>query len=311
MHGIARAEKLQDSNQSQTVSPDQQKQSQSYGNSSASQASKVSLSVDALFTISKVNQANSVVPSKYEQFFPTRDGFSAHNLASAIEDPSAQPFSRNRPLAEVAQAARANLDDKYQQMIDSGKPFNDNSFEGVDHQSLFGEFDRRALHAVASNEGGIFSENEQSTAKMYMSQQQALAMGLYRGPSRLESNFVQPLPGMRDHAEIAKASILFLDKVSNDEKSSIAWAHSRAVSQSHYEMEMNDRGQVAEDFTSENPLVRLLMEAFDNWSSRPGLTSIGNVENEDDLRKQPWFVGFEDQLDAAILRAKELYGVGD
>lgn len=72
-------------------------------------------------------------------------------------------------------------------------------------------------------------------------------------------------------------------------------------------MAVTDRGQVAEDFTSENPLVRLLMEAFDNWSYRPGLTSIGNVEN--DLRRQPLFMGHEDRLNDALERTRELYNV--
>ncbi|WP_162652992.1 hypothetical protein [Lentilitoribacter sp. Alg239-R112] len=310
LRDLANVEKTSSLSQSGPITPDQRQNGQANGRQLSSEASKVSLSVDALFSISKVNQANNVIPSKYEQFFPAREGYSVANLASAIENPAAQPFSQNRPFLEVAQAVRANLDIKYERMAENGQPFEKNTFEGIDKNSLFGELDRRALHAVASNEGGVFTDLEQRTAKSLMVQQQGLAMGRYSGPSRLADSYDKAVPpGMQDHAKIEKASILFLDKVSPEEKSSITWAHARAVSQSHYEMEMNDRGQIGEDFTSDNPLVRLLMEAFDNWSSRPGLTSIGNVENEDDLRKQPWFVGFEDRLDDVLARTRELYNV--
>ncbi len=308
LRDLANVEKTSSLSQSGPITPDQRQNGQANGRQLSSEASKVSLSVDALFSISKVNQANNVIPSKYEQFFPAREGFSVANLASAIENPAAQPFSQNRPFPEVAQAARANLDSKYEKMIESGKPFDSSSFEGVDHASLYGELDRRALHAVASNEGGIFSEKEQRIAKMYMSQQFGLATGSYNGPTRLAGNYSHPATGQPDQSKYA---VEFLDKVGVEEKSTISWAHTRAVNQWTYEMEMSKHGLDAENLTSENPLVQLIKAALDTWPDRPGVMGGGNVENENDLRRQPWFVGFEDQLDAAILRAKELYGVGD
>ena len=297
------AEQSQTPAKSRTDSADKQGQ----GQPSASEAVTVSISAEALLALSKSKENTSVVPSYYEQFFPTREGFSARNLAAAVEDPGAQPFSQNRAFAEVAQAARANLDGKYQQMRDSGQPFDKDSFEGVDWSSLLGELDRRALYAVASNEGGLFSEDEQDIAKSFMGNQQGLAMGLYAGPQSVRGNYSHP--AMLDGALSSKSSILFLEQVSAEEKSSVEWAHSRAVSQSHYEMEMDKRGDVAEDFTSEDPLVRLIKAALDAWPSRPGAVSIGNVESEEDLRAQPWFKGFEGQLDSAIARSRELYGV--
>lgn len=301
------AEKTRAPAQSRAVTADNQQQGQSSGQPSASEAVTISLSADALFALSQMTNKASVVPSYYEQFFPTREGFSARNLAAAVDDPGAQPFSQNRAFAEVAQAARANLNDKYQQMRESGQPFDKDSFEGVDWSSLFGELDRRALYAVASNEGGLFSEDEQLTARSFMSNQQGLAMGLYAGPQRLEGNYSHP--GMLDGALASKSAILFLEQVSAEEKSSVGWAHSRAVSQSHYEMEMEKRGEVAEDFTSEHPLVQLIKSALDTWPSRPGAVSIGNVESEEDLRAQPWFKDFESQLDSAIAKTRELYSV--
>ena len=301
----AEAEKTQ---ATRTVTADNQQQGQSSGQPPASEAVKITLSADALFALSQMNNKASAVPSHYEQFFPTREGFSARNLAAAVDDPGAQPFSQNRAFAEVAQASRANLDGKYQQMRDSGQPFDKDSFEGVDWSSLFGELDRRALFAVASNEGGLFSEDEQDIAKSFMGNQQGLAMGAYAGPQSVRGNYSHP--GMLDHAQSMKSGIHFMDAVSNEEKaSSFQWAEQRAVMQWSYEMEMEKRGEVAEDFTSEHPLVQLIKSALDTWPSRPGAVSIGNVESEEDLRAQPWFKGFEGQLDSAIAKTRELYGV--
>lgn len=153
LRGLTNIEQTSSAEQSETVTPDQRQNGQANGRKLPSEASKVSLSIDALFSISKANQANNVIPSKYVQFFPARKGYSVANLALGVEDPAAQPFSQNRPFAEVAQAARASLDGKYEKMSKSGKPFED-----IDRYSAFGEFDRRALYAVTSNEGGLFSE---------------------------------------------------------------------------------------------------------------------------------------------------------
>lgn len=307
---LTNVEKSQSTSQSQTVSADQQRQSQSYGNSSASQASKVSLSADALFTLTTVSQSESIVPNKYEQFFPTRDGFSVSNLAAAVDDPSAEPFTQNRPFSEVIQATRENLDSKYQQMEDSGQAYEKNTFEGVDRSALFGELDRRALYAVASNQGGLFSEDEQKSAQTFMTRQQGLSAGFYSGPQRLEANYSHS--AMQDGVLKSKASIQFLDQVSPEEKSSMTWAYSRAVAESHYEIQMSDRGEVGEDLSSENPLVQLIKAALDAWADRPDITGTGsNVNSKEDLLKEPWFLLFEDQLDDAIAKTQELYGVSE
>ena len=298
------AEQSQAPAKSRTDTADKQGQ----GQPSASEAVTVSISAEALLALSKSKENTSVVPSYYEQFFPTREGFSAHNLAAAVEDPGAQPFSQNRAFAEVAEAARANLDGKYQQMRDSGQPFDKDSFEGVDWSSLFGELDRRALYAVASNEGGLFSEDEQDIAKSFMGNQQGLAMGAYAGPQSVRGNYSHP--GMLDHAQSMKSGIQFRDAVSNEEKaSSFEWAEQRAVMQWSYENEMAERGEMPEEIDTEHPLVKLIKAAYETWEHRPGVMGNGNIRNEEDLRAQPWFKGFEGQLDSAIAKTRELYGV--
>lgn len=159
--------------------------------------------------------------STYSKYMPTRDGYSSANLALGVKDPSAEPFSQKRPLAEVANAARENLNQKYQSMKQSGKPYNFDSLEGVDSNSAFGELDRRALFAIKENIGGQFSKQEQDLAQSFMSNQEGLAMGLYSGPSRLEGDFTDSFGG--DYVARFKAYEAFLDKVPADEKASGDW----------------------------------------------------------------------------------------
>ncbi|HEX9881882.1 MAG TPA: hypothetical protein VGA65_05185 [Hyphomicrobium sp.] len=266
------------------------------------------MSADAILVLASAAPTLHSKSSYYERFFPTRDGFSATNLAAAVSDPSAQPFAQNRSFAAVAEAARARLDEKYQQMSETGLPFNTDSYEGIDSSSAFGEFDRRALYAVASNEDGLFSEREQRIATTLMSRQQGLAMALYNGPTRLAGDFVHP--SMVDRAQSLKSGMRFLDGVSSEEKAgSFAWAEQRAATQWSYENEMAGRGAVPEDFATEHPIARLIRDALEAWEHRPGVASKGGVESEADLRRQPWLQGLEDQLDQAIAQTQELYGV--
>ncbi len=292
---------------SATADSSKEKDSQSLGQGARTGAGTVALSADAILVLSSTAPAPVSRSSYYERFFPTRDGFPAANLADAVTDPSAEPFSQNRPFAEVAEAARATLDEKYLQMNESGQPYDTNSYEGIDSSSAFGEFDRRALYAVASNEGGLFSEREQKIAISLMSRQQGLAMALYNGPSRLAGEFIHP--SMVDHAQSMLSGIRFLDGVSVEEKAgSVAWAEQRAATQWSYENEMAGRGKVPEPVGTEHPLVQLIKAAMEARENRPGFVTKGSIETAADLLEQPWFQGFEDQLADAIAQTRQLYG---
>lgn len=246
--------------------------------------------------------------SYLEQFRPTREGFSARNLTLGIADPSAQPFSQERPFEEVATAARENLDAKYAAMQESGEPYGTNSAEGMDTYSLFGDLDRRALYAVSSNEGGQFTEEEQSTARDLMIGQQGMAMGLYHGPTRLMGEFTEGI--QRDHEQGYKSGIEYLDQVSSEEKAtSVEWAYQRAAVQRGYEDQVEARGGIAENAASGHPLVALIRAAFDSWEDHSGLMNKGNIESADDLRERAWFEPFADRLDRAIAETRDLYGI--
>ncbi len=299
----------------------------------------VSLSVEAQMVVaSAATAAESTPTSRFAAYFPTRDGKPVTALANAVENPGAQSSSAGLTLPEAAKDARARMDAQYDAMKASGKPFDANAFEGRDWNTVMGDLDRRSLYAISSNTGGLFSEEEQDTARSMMVQQQGLAMGLYSGPTRLAGTFNDPFNG--DMAAHMKAGVKFLDGVSDEEKTSVDWAMDRAGAQYNYEAAhrntrdeldavngetplqkllraaaktikgkpSRDRTDGMENLDSDNPLAKLVKSAVDTMINNParGITH-GLVRTAEDLKDQPWFKGFESQLDTAIQQTKEMY----
>lgn len=157
--------------------------------------------------------------------------------------------STTKPFAEVALDARSSLDASYEagglatdMYTNRTGSFRRDVFDAMD-------FDRRTLYAIASNEGGQFSEVEMHAAKSAMHDQLANAMVAARG-----------LTG-HDHVAGFKAAIEFLDRAASpEEKASFDWAKERAAAQSSYELKTKGRG---EDVGSNSPVVKLLMAAYD------------------------------------------------
>lgn len=206
-------------------------------------------------------------PNGYELYMPVRPGYSSTNLALAVTDPSAEPFSSGLTKAQVAEAARKAIDARYAQMAEEGKPFDFNSFEGVDSYSAFGDLDRRALNAIHTDRSGLFSEREKAIAGSLMSQQQGLAMGLYAGPTRLKGTFDHSPavlnPGPEAFMRLAKATVEWLDKLSHDEKTtSPIWVEQRAGNQWVYEHFATGLGLVPEDLGSGFPFVDMYLRAL-------------------------------------------------
>jgi len=261
---------------------------------------------DAGLQAAKHDVANGAT-QYYEQFMPTYEGFSAANISAGIADPGMETFSAGKSFDQVAIDVRASLDNNYDRLDSIGKPYNVNSARAIDRNSLVGDLDRRALQAVVSNEGGLFTKEEQTVAQSKMRQQQSLAMGLYSGQISDKDKFIDPFLG--DKAEKFKAGIEFLDQVSNEEKAdSIEFAYQRAGLQRAYENVVRERGGTPEDFSTDHPLVSLLFNALNsaNGDLERGQTS-GNIVDMDDLRRQPWFEGFTSRLDGAIRKTRDIY----
>jgi hypothetical protein len=151
-------------------------------------------------------------------FFPVRKGMNADALVLGVTQPGAVSSSKDKTFPEVAADARKRMDVKYAQMKAGEKPY-DASVE--DKNALMGDLDRRSLNAVATNEGGKFSSDEQEAAKALMQQQARLAAGHYSGPEDQKKNWKDPFAN--DPIGRAKAALNFLDNMSPEEKTKPEW----------------------------------------------------------------------------------------
>lgn len=276
--------------------------------SSAAVTDTVSLSPE---TANAIASGTNKPINGFNKYFPVRAGFTSTALSNAVTEPGMQTRSAGKNFNEVALDARAGMDAKYAAMSASGKPYDPNSREGVDSAALMGELDRRSLYAVSSNTGGLFTQGEQSTANTYMNQQLGLAMGLYAGPIRLAGEFAvaygktPTLTG--DNASVGMDGVLFLDKVSNEEKSSVLWAMNRASAQRAYESGMEQMGRTPENLDSDIPLVKLIRAAMATMQNDPGRgITTGSITNAAELKNQAWFKGFESRLDGALMETESL-----
>ena len=244
----------------------------------------------------------------YSRFFPTRDGEPATALAAAVADPGRESSSAGLNAQEVAADARARMDAKYEEMEAAGRPFGSDNYEGKDWYELTGDLDRRSLNAVATNAEGLFSSDEQDMARSIMYQQQGLATGVYGGPTSQKGYYVDTFAG--DTQDRMEATVAFLDKVSADEKATVAWASSRASAQIAYQNSGRTQIGLAKRLDSELPLVQLITSAMDTAQGdmSRGLTR-STIHTAEDLQRQPWFQGFEGRLSQAINDTATLLGV--
>lgn len=156
--------------------------------------------------------------ANFSVYFPARPGMAADALVLGVSQPGAVSSSKGKTFSEVAFDTRARLDDKYALMKSTGKPYDGSD---TDRNSLLGDLDRRSLYAVATNQGGQFSAEEQLAAKGLMRQQERLATGYYSGPEDQQKNFTDPYAN--DPVGRARAALAFLDSMSPEEKAAPGW----------------------------------------------------------------------------------------
>ncbi|KJZ36911.1 MULTISPECIES: hypothetical protein [Pseudomonas] len=151
-------------------------------------------------------------------YFPVRAGMNADALVLGASKPGAVSSSKDKTFPEVAADARKRMDEKYAQMTASGQPY---AKTDEDRNALFGDLDRRSLNAVATNEGGKFTADEQASAQALMRQQGRLATGYYSGPADQEKNWKDSFAN--DPVARAHAALDFLDNMSPEEKNTPQW----------------------------------------------------------------------------------------
>ncbi|MBP2232585.1 hypothetical protein J2847_005916 [Azospirillum agricola] len=159
-----------------------------------------------------------------------------------------EPSTGKKDFATVAKDARASLDAAYEKI---GRA-TDMYTTDAEWKTAIAGLDRRSLYAIASNQGGQFSEIEQGAAKTSMSKQVDTAMGLD-----------DPVAAANLTSAMSKAEIQFLEGVSDEEKTSFDWAKRRASAQFGYEILSKREGQEPENLDSENPIVKLIKGGLD------------------------------------------------
>jgi len=109
-----------------------------------------------------------------------------------------------------------------------------------------------------------------------------------------------------------------LDNVSSEEKSSLEWAIGRANAQIAYENAAEVENKVPEKLDSEDPIVQLITAAMKAMKHHPNTAwTTGSLTTLDDLKRQPWFKGYESKLDQVmqqmrdkpLLQSDEKFGV--
>jgi hypothetical protein len=155
-------------------------------------------------------------------YFPVRPGMNADALVLGVANPGAVSSSKDKTFSEVATDARKRMDEKYALMKDSGKPYTSTD---EDRNALMGDLDRRSLNAVATNEGGLFTAEEQASAQALMRQQGRLATGYYSGPADQQKNWKDPFAN--DPYGRAKAALDFMNNMSPEEKAKPEWLAQR------------------------------------------------------------------------------------
>lgn len=161
----------------------------------------------------------------------------------------------NETFSQVALKARAFLDAGYKNL---GKVADDRTTgdEWRDKVQLT-KLDRRSLYAIASNEGGLFSQAEISAASFPVEE-------LHTKSTRAANRFGN------DPAAVFKASIDLMDGASPEEKASLKWIQGRAAAQAGYESLMRDRhpDRVPADVKTHNPIIDLFATAWEELSSK-------------------------------------------
>jgi hypothetical protein len=204
---------------------------------------------------------------------------SSKTVADAI---AAAASSASYDFATVAQNARTVLDAG---VAAFGQTPNSQTTQ-PQWIKIFGGMDRRSLYAVASNQGGQFSPQEQKVAKTLMDNQLANA-----GNVSASDSTSQQIAGYTKQVD-------FLNTASPEEQNSASWAYSMADAQTAARMADID-SKMPQVSGGNAPLLNVLMGAMYN-ARASGAVDFGTVNNLTDITSQPWAKDYAGQIEAAF-----------
>ncbi|SFL84373.1 hypothetical protein SAMN05192568_101234 [Methylobacterium pseudosasicola] len=154
-----------------------------------------------------------------------------------------------KSFSQVAVDARKFLNAGYQKL---GKVADAATTDQDWHGTIrIQNLDRRALYAIATNHGSLFSATEVKAAKSEVASIEARA-------SKAAN------PRGTDAAAAAKAAITVLDGAGPEEKASLDWAQRRAAAQVQYQGLAKERhqGRAALSVETDNPVVNHFVKAW-------------------------------------------------
>lgn len=231
---------------------------------------------------SKVNRT-SAVPGAQTSSAESSPDMTSSAAALALAT-AAAASSGSYDFSTVADNARTVLNAGVQKL---GKAI-DIRTTGAQVDQVFGNMDRRSLFAVATNEGGQFTDIEQQAAGSIMQ-------------SQLSQSSVNAPTSSDRHATRFKGMITVLQSASGEEKQSLGWAMQMAAAQTSYNIVAGESGQPpAETGTYTNPLVKALMAAMKSAQGDPSTNrSVGPTNTLAEVLGQPWAKGFQTQIQEA------------
>lgn len=183
-------------------------------------------------------------------------GATAAASASALSESVTTPTGNKgalKPFFEVILDARAALDAGYKRLGKIG----DSYTTGADWRETvgLGNIDRRALFAISSNQGGLFSTQEVMVAITELGTRQWEAM------AKVPVNDY-------NHSARLKASNDYLDAASPEEKASLKWAQDRATSQMSYMLHLRDEGRAGANTGTGDTLADLFLKSMEELVER-------------------------------------------
>ncbi|PYD50902.1 hypothetical protein CFR79_06950 [Komagataeibacter saccharivorans] len=264
----------------------------------------VTLSAEATAMLAQMTK-DVVAPeiAYFAQFFPVLEGMDATALGAGVVDPAATSLSAGLSPDEIAVLARASIDAARTAPDGPAGLATVRSLDNVEWTSLMSMLDRPALAAVRANEGGLFTRDEQDAARTIMARQQEMAMGIL--PEHGEAMARQAVDALNAYTspERMTAAIMFLDRASLYEKSTIAWVFGRAAAQVVYDGDMEAAGLLPDNtILSEFNIVAMVAAAMNTAQQRGpnARASLQDRSSLDDLRAR---------LDRALARMREELGI--
>ncbi|WP_267428471.1 hypothetical protein [Methylobacterium sp. GC_Met_2] len=188
--------------------------------------------------------------------------------------------STNKANGSVAANGKANAKESFGQVTVRARAFLDGAYirlnktadrHTTEHEWRdvinIGKLDRRALYAIRTNHGGLFSEAEIKAATLPVEDLLAAASAAAD-------------PRGKDPAAAFKASIGVLDGASTEEKVSLSWITARAKAQWSYENAMREThpGRIPVTVETSNPVVDLFVKAWREFASSK-YNSLDSVED--------------------------------